>query len=333
MVLPRRRRASVVLLALLLLSRAASGSSPDPPGRMADVGGHRIHVDCRGTGGPTVVVESGLGDFSFDWALVQSKVATRTRICTYDRAGYAWSEPGPMPRTFDQLNLELRDALAKLGETPPFVLVGHSFGGPVVRNFAALSPSDVAGMVLVDSVFEDQRVTIQGKAVRLREGATGKPIPPPRRGPGESAPPPRVETGPPPALDPLYRRLPEREQGFQMWAQSLPGLQQAENSQREWSSEYFERMHAAPSRGTLGAIPLIVLTRARGGYSDKLDVPAAELERERLAGQSSLAALSTRGRHVVLECGHNMELEAPEEVARAIEDVVNKARADSKSVR
>ncbi|MDQ2869413.1 MAG: alpha/beta hydrolase, partial [Acidobacteriota bacterium] len=199
---------------------------------MADVGGHRIHMDCRGTGSPTVVVENGLGDFSFDWALVQSKVVARTRMCTYDRAGYAWSEPGPVPRTFDQLNLELRDALAKLGEKPPWVLVGHSFGGPVVRNFAALHPSDVAGMVLVDSVFEDQRVPMQGKAVRLREGATGKPIPPPRRGPGESAAAPAEQKGPLLPLDPLYRRLPEREQGFQTWAQSLAGLERAENSQR-----------------------------------------------------------------------------------------------------
>src|SRR4029077_7273056 len=140
----------------------------------------KLHLNCQGSGRPTVVVENGLGDFSFDWVLVAARVSRFTRICTYDRAGYAWSDPGPKPRSFAQLNLELRDALAGLGERPPFVLVGHSFGGPVVRSFAGAYPDRVAGMVLVDSVFEDQRVPIQGKAVRLRDGATGKPIPSPR---------------------------------------------------------------------------------------------------------------------------------------------------------
>ena len=328
----KRELSCVLVLGLLVLPGIAAASSPAPPGIMIDVGGHRLHVDCRGQGHPTVVVENGLGDFSFDWVLVQSAVAAQTRMCTYDRAGYAWSEPGPTPRTFDQLNLELREALSRLGEKPPFVLVGHSFGGPVIRNFAALHLSEVAGMVLVDSVFENQRVPIQGKAVRLREGATGKPIPPPRlemragdRTSHLPSPNPRAAEAPAP-LDPLYRRLPEREQGFQAWAQSLPELARAENSQREWSTEYFARMYSAPSDGALGEMPLIVLTRARGGYSDKLDVSAAQLETERLAGQAQLARLSTRGRQIMLECGHNMELEAPAGVADAIGQVVDAAR-------
>lgn len=99
------------------------------PGQMVDLGGHRLHVNCRGRGEPTVVVENGLGDFSFDWILVQTQVERVTRICTYDRAGYAWSDPGPMPRSFAQLNLELRDALAKLGMRGPFC-----DGGSLVRR-------------------------------------------------------------------------------------------------------------------------------------------------------------------------------------------------------
>src|SRR5215469_2490136 len=126
---------------------AADVPTPAPPGKLVDLGGHRLHVNCTGRGRPIVVVEDGLGDFSFDWTLVQSRVSRFTRICTYDRAGYAWSDSGPMPRTFAQLNLELKDALGKLGERGPYVLVGHSFGGPVVMNFAILYPRDVAGMV------------------------------------------------------------------------------------------------------------------------------------------------------------------------------------------
>src|ERR1700682_40552 len=148
-----------------------------PTGTLVDLGGHKLHVHCSGKGTPVVVVENGLGDFSFDWVLVQTRASQFTRICTYDRAGYAWSDAGPKPRTFAQINLELRDALIKIGEPGPFVLVGHSFGGPVMRNFATTYPRDVAGMVLVDSVFEGERVGIgDNKTMRLGDGAKGRDI-------------------------------------------------------------------------------------------------------------------------------------------------------------
>ena len=102
----------------------------------ANLGGHRLHVFCSGKRSPTVIVENGLGDFSFGWTLVQSKVEKFTRVCTYDRAGYAWSDSGPKPRKLSRINLEMRGALSKLAERGPFVLVGHSFGGLVVGNFA-----------------------------------------------------------------------------------------------------------------------------------------------------------------------------------------------------
>src|SRR3984893_10985615 len=156
----------------ICIAAGAAEAAPKPPGKLVDLGGHKLHVNCTGKGNPTVVVENGLGDFSFGWILVQSKVATFTRICTYDRAGYAWSDPGPKPRTFAQLNLELHDALQKLGERGPFVLVGHSYGGPVMRNFAATYPDQVAGMVFVEAAHEGLRVPIGGKkTLRLGDGA------------------------------------------------------------------------------------------------------------------------------------------------------------------
>jgi pimeloyl-ACP methyl ester carboxylesterase len=155
-------------------------STPNPPGKMVDLGGHRLHLNCSGHGGPTIIVENGQGDFSFDWVLVQQRVERFTRICTYDRAGYAWSDPGPLPRTFAQINLELQDALKKLGESGPYVLVGHSYGGPVIRNFAAAFPRDVAGLVLVDAAFEGMRVGIGNKhTVQLGKSGTYREIPQP----------------------------------------------------------------------------------------------------------------------------------------------------------
>ncbi|MEO8432350.1 MAG: alpha/beta hydrolase [Acidobacteriota bacterium] len=272
-------------------------------------------------------MENGLGDFSFDWALVQSRVSRFTRICTYDRAGYAWSDPGPMPRSYAQLNRELSDGLAKLGEKGPFVLVGHSYGGPVVRNFAATYPTNVAGLVLVDSVFEDQRVPIQGRAIRLRDGAKGTPIPPPREDMRPSdTPAGSAAAGTPHPLDALYERLPPAEQAYHRWAQEQTAIDAAENSQREWSTESLARMAATPQDGTLGALPLVVLMRERGGYSNKLDVPAERLDEERKTGQAGLARLSRNSRLTVLPFGHNMHIEAPDEVAAAIGDVVRAVR-------
>jgi pimeloyl-ACP methyl ester carboxylesterase len=319
------------LLALsgVLAVAATTATQPKPPGRLVDLGGHRLHVNCTGKGSPVVVVENGLGDFSFDWVLVQSRVERFTRICTYDRAGYAWSDPGPKPRTFAQLNLELRDALTKLGERGPFVLVGHSFGGPVVRNFATTYPKEVAGMVLVDSAQEDLRVAIQGKAVRLRDGAQGKKIPPPHEEMREGDRPASRAAAVPPAeqsLDPLYQHLPPAEQKLHLWAQALPELDEAESDQREWSTEYFAAMHRTPQAGSLGAIPLIVLTRAEGGYGNDLDIPAAQIDQERKDGQAKLAQLSSNSKQIIVRSGHNMHLEAPEEVAAAIREVVEAVR-------
>src|SRR5437868_6323769 len=96
-----------VVLAVSAGVAADDKSRPEASGKLVDLGGHRLHVNCTGRGAPTVVVENGLGDFSFDWALVQTRAARFTRICTYDRGGYAWSDLGPMPRTFAQVNLEL----------------------------------------------------------------------------------------------------------------------------------------------------------------------------------------------------------------------------------
>lgn len=303
---------------------AAAPPTPPPPGRLIDLGGHHLHVNCTGKGAFTVVVEDGLGDFSFDWILVQTRVEKFTRICTYDRAGYAWSDPGPKPRTHAQLNLELHDALNKSSEHHPLILVGHSFGGSVIRSYAATYPSQVAGMVLVDTVHEDQRILMGPKKTgRVRDSAKGIPIPEPRENmlPSDKPNLPAV-ANPVGTIEPPFDRLPPREQELQRWAEQLPELNDAEDSQKEWSAEYMAQLHANPQDGSLGAKPLIVLARDEGHYGDGLDVPAAELEADRIRLQSRLALLSSNGRLIMVHSGHNMHLEAPDAVADAIKSVV-----------
>ena len=119
---------------------------------------------------------------------------------------------------------------------------------------------------------------------------------------------------------------PRASASIHAWAASLPALGPTEDSQRDWSAEYFARWAATPQAGSLGRMPLIVLTRARGGFRDSLDKPAAELERIRLEAQRGLATLSTAGEQRIVESGHSMHLEAPEVVARAIGDIVEAVR-------
>ena len=129
-----------------------------PPGRLVDVGGHRLHLNITGEdhGLPTIVLESGLGYPYAQWARVQPKVASFARVVSYDRAGYGWSDAGPRPRAVERVVAELRSALKAAQLDGPYVLVGHSFGGLLSRAFAEKYPEDVAGMVLVDSAHETE---------------------------------------------------------------------------------------------------------------------------------------------------------------------------------
>ena len=121
------------------------------PGQLVDVGDHKLHVHCTGTGSPTVVLESGAGDFAATLGWIAPVVAKDTRVCVYDRAGRGWSEPADSPQDATQIAADLRTVLRRTDVPGPYVLAGHSFGGLYVLTYAANYPDDVAGMVLVDS--------------------------------------------------------------------------------------------------------------------------------------------------------------------------------------
>jgi len=126
--------------------------SHPPPGRMVDLGTHRLHLYETGSGTPTVLLEAGLMSTVLSWMELQQELAKSLRVVSYDRAGLGWSELGPMPRTADRIVDDLHLALDKAGIAPPYVLVGHSFGGLTMPLFAARYPDEVAGMVLIDAV-------------------------------------------------------------------------------------------------------------------------------------------------------------------------------------
>lgn len=145
----------VVLLAISGISYQAVEARADASrfhreGKLVDIGGYKLNIDCTGTGSPLVVLESGVEASSQGWRAVQPGIAKFTRVCSYDRAGYGWSDPGPMPRKLSQIVQELHTLLQNAGEKPPYLFVGHSFGKGSVLLYNKLYPNDVAGMVLAE---------------------------------------------------------------------------------------------------------------------------------------------------------------------------------------
>jgi pimeloyl-ACP methyl ester carboxylesterase len=123
-----------------------------PPGRLVDIGTHRLHVLEKGHGSPAIVLEAGLMSTVLSWSEIQRTLAQSYRVVSYDRAGLGWSDLGPMPRTADRMVEELHTLLERAAIAPPYVLVGHSFGGLTMPLFAARYPEETTGVVLVDPV-------------------------------------------------------------------------------------------------------------------------------------------------------------------------------------
>jgi pimeloyl-ACP methyl ester carboxylesterase len=137
------------------------------PGRMIEVNGRSLHLQCTGQGGPTVILETGLGGWSSQWALIQPEVAQTTRVCSYDRAGLGWSDAGLAPRDARTIATELHALLGAADVSGPFVLVGHSNGGLYARMFAGMYPDEVVGMVLADATPVDLFERLPGPAAAM----------------------------------------------------------------------------------------------------------------------------------------------------------------------
>ena len=313
-----------------------SGSPPyPPPGRMVDVGGWRLHLNCTGparAAWPTVILEAGLGDFSVEWSLVQPGVARFSRVCSYDRAGDGWSELGPHPRTFRQIVYELHTLLDRAGERPPYVLVGHSYGGWLVRLYQSTYPSEVAGMVLVEAGADDPwRRTANGALVRSSDLVTGQVVPPVK-----TSGPLRIGDIPPAALaqmraaaadlsrhpnSPPRDRLPVDAQRMRSWALGRLGHIAAAVNPFEYEELAALRSERSKPEYPLGDLPLVVITR---GIPEETGPTARAMEEEHRKDHAAVAALSRRGKQLIAtRSGHHVQLEEPELVVSAIEQVVS----------
>ena len=154
--------------------RARAARRYPAAGQLVDIGGRRIQLDCRGSGSPTVVLESGLDNLgALSWALVHDSIATTSRTCAYSRAGIMWSDAAAGVFGSKHVSEDLHAALAKAGERAPFVVVGHSLGGPYALLFTGLYPTEVAGLVFVDASHPDQLERLRKATGHSMEAPTG----------------------------------------------------------------------------------------------------------------------------------------------------------------
>jgi len=280
---------------------AADAKAYPPPGQMVDVGGYRLHINCTGGGSPTVVIESGWGDFSAAWGWVQPEIAKTTRVCTYDRAGMGWSEASPQPRTAREFAKELHTLLEKANEPGPYVLVGHSLGGYTLLVYAHDYPAEVAGLVLIDA-----------QDLPASDGAAPKPAPKPGR---NSLPSllarigvVRLLAGP---LDAI-KNLPDGDkQAYTAYAVVPRGAQTFLDEGRGMS----EGGAQARAVTTLGALPLIVLSRGE------------DQDAKHTAAQADLLQLSTNSQQFFAnQSGHSIHIDQPEAAVAAIVKMVELVR-------
>lgn len=314
-----------VLVVLLLLaglsyeqwSRMRAARAFSPLGELVDVDGRRAHLYCIGEGSPTVILEAGLDPFGAQvWGEVQPDIASTTRVCSYDRAGIMWSEPGPEPRDAHRVADELNALLEASPESPPYVMVGHSLGGLFLRVYDARHPGEVSGFVFVDSSHPDQMERIPEEVAEIMNASV-----------------------PPPLLVKAMARfgairmmglitgenLPEegRAAARALGPQSIVGHLGEMVAWETISSQ-------ARITGTLGSRPVVVLSAGNQDPPPGIEVSDAaqqEMVNTWFELQEEIAALSTNSELRLIEnSAHYIQLEAPEAVTAAVRDVIAAVR-------
>jgi pimeloyl-ACP methyl ester carboxylesterase len=279
-----------------------------PPGRLLDVGGHRLHIQCAGAGAPAVIFESALGGSSVDWYAVHPEVARFTRACAYDRAGAGWSEEAPLPRDPLRTADELHTLLGNAAVAPPYVLVGHSYGGYVVRVFAHRFRSEMAGLVLVDIATPEmfQRApAVQNEMAQMARACRWdklRAVFAISRLRGDSM------TYVPPAIRPIT-------DGFFL------SRKFQDDSCGEVRAMLGEGQAQVAEAGSFGALPLVIVTAGRREYLDE------DSWRTWQEIQRGLTALSTRSTQVFAnQSSHHVQFGEPQVIVAAVRGVVDETR-------
>ena len=287
-----------------------------PPGNMYSVNGRFMRLQCMGQGSPTVVLEAGGGKDGLTWAGIQPKLALHTQVCSYDRAGLGWSDPGPSPRDADHVATELHGLLASAHIHSPVVLMGHSMGGLFIRDYAAHYPTEVAGLV-----FEDSSTPLQNRQPAYRAFQE------PRKGTrfdlflNEAT----IELGIPRLLGMCSGRS-DRVKGISQRLfyedrchEPFPAME-AEMEDFDLSGQ------ETVDTGPFGDMPILIFFHDLA--IDASDIPQSLIE-ETKADQDAFLRLSTRTRRVIVKnCGHFVHIDRPDVVEKEVIDFIDRIRGD-----
>lgn len=307
-----------LLAASQLDGKAQSSPGYAPPGRLIDAGGRKLHLNCSGKGRPTVILMAGGSAFSIDWALVQPKVADTTRVCSYDRAGLAWSDSGPADETVEQTISDLHALLRGAKEKRPYVLVGASIGGIFIRAYQRAYPQEVAGLVFTNS---SNRVGMMVKNkggliwdLKEEELRSVYPLPQSVKGPM------------PTREDEPFDRLPTNLQAVRLWLDvrlwekwdpAKAGPAQILSWRKEFLQE-FEETEPGKERH-LGQLPVVVLSSG--------PVASESERRSRDGAAARLDFLSSNTVHITAAgSGHEIHLYQPDHVVQGLLQIVEAVR-------
>ncbi len=300
-----------------------------PPGKLVDIGGLRLHINCTGAGSPTVIMEAGPNDSSVIWQLVQPDISRFTRVCSYDRAGFGWSDAPNEPRTSSNIANELDRLLTRAAVPGPYVLVGHDFGTLDLRVFTARHRQQVAGMVFVDSVHPDihHRPPFNVAAQSTITNVYYRVIPW------------TVPLGVPRILGWCRNNFTFPNQPKE-WARLVPEASAQYCRLQSWRAEMAqvtdmaqitdEDGSLAATAGLFGDMPLVVLSHDPqvndfGGFFSPADLIKAERTWSEM--QEELKPLSSRSKRIVAKGSpHWIQIHRPELVAAAVQEIVNDAR-------
>ncbi len=292
-----------MLVAAAIILFAVSAAVGVPVGKRVDIGGRSLHVVCIGQGPHTVVLESGAAVGFYEWWLVQDALRDQIRTCSYDRAGFGWSDP-PQSRTVGGYITDLHELLRRSGEKPPFILVGHSLGGSLMQRYYWRYPAEIAGIIVVDppnlessrtKLPELQQASAAHRARRTREMEEWR------------------------ATD----KWPQQDFPSKLPA-ALRLKLEAASASRDWWEARFEEGALPDLETAMTAeqrrihVPLVIIAaqwRKPAGWSD---TATERLRKYWLEGQEEIASRSRQSKISHTSVGHDVPIEAPEVVVNEI---------------
>jgi pimeloyl-ACP methyl ester carboxylesterase len=292
----------------------SADSSYPPPGRLINIGGRKLHLLCSGKGSPTIILVAGGGAFSIDWTLVQNRIDSTTRVCSYDRAGLGWSDEGPADETVEQTVNDLHSLLQKAGEKAPYIFVGASIAGIFIQAYQHQYPNEVAGLVFTNS---SNMLGLKTKDTSgLIWDLTEEQI-------RSTYPMPASIKGPAPIkISEPFDRLPANIQSMRLWMEiknwaKWDPTKTTGESLLSWRKEFLREFEATDfgKQPPLGKLPVVVVSS--GGMAND------SLRKYRNGAAARLDFLSSNTIHITATgSGHEVHLYQPDRVVDALKKIV-----------